>query len=228
MASIFPVGGKKWNWFHKTAQPVDVEVEGEPQVDVEIDPNFEAVKDLPIFDESPVLPEAAPVATDMTDVPAVPAPEMTPEEAKTVKEEVKDVADAAKDVAQKAEELAVKVEECACETKEGEPAKGKEEDSVTIEILDDEAPKSDEAPKEESKPEEKMEKESKDECKDDKAPKAECKPEEKPEKEACASAKPEFVRLSHTTSQTKEEIRKYWLALGFPAEYVNAMAKDYD
>jgi len=52
----------------------------------------------------------------------------------------------------------------------------------------------------------------------------------KKSKEACgcaAKSKGEFVRLAKLSPKNKEAIKEYWLALGFPPDYVESMVKDY-
>ena len=43
----------------------------------------------------------------------------------------------------------------------------------------------------------------------------------------CAKSKGEFVRLAKLSPKNKEAVREYWLGLGFPQDYVDAMVRDY-
>lgn len=52
----------------------------------------------------------------------------------------------------------------------------------------------------------------------------------KKSKESCgcsAKSKGEFVRLAKLSPKNREAVKEYWLALGFPKDYVEAMIKDY-
>ena len=232
MSSIFPVGSKnKWDWSHakspaskslvKTAQVLGEEVALEETHEDEGNANYDAVKDLPIFKSVEV--------TDTQDVPALPASPTdvaVETETKSATEDIKEVAQEIKDVATQVEQISTKIQDAA--EKAGEEVAKAEE--LKKDDSGKECPPCD-AKMDENKPK-KMEKEG-DKDKEPREPKDEktgnpcAKKDETDEKENVeASGKSEFIRLAYTSPQTKKEIREYWLALGFPTEYVNAMIKD--
>ena len=93
---------------------------------------------------------------------------------------------------------------------------GEEPEEVEIEIADEADEKCEEG---------KEECEEKEEGKEDE----EAGPEDifKKGKEAEASSKSNFIRIAKLSPKNKTALREYWLALGFPKDYVDAMVKDY-
>jgi ElaB/YqjD/DUF883 family membrane-anchored ribosome-binding protein len=238
MSYIFPSGTKRVDAYpavQKTAE------ENEPVVDNKetvADDNKEAVVKDFAFDAIKDLPEIK----DKASVLLNEIKEKVEEVAEAIQESVEDAAAAKEKVQEVAAVVGEKVEEKKeekAEEKKEEKAEGKKEE------------KTDEKPQEEPT---EVEIEIEDDKKDISIPGVEDKPAEEVEidigkevgpedlvkksdevcpscgKEKCAcvaKSKGEFVRLAKLSPKNREAVREYWVALGFPKDYVDAMVKDY-
>jgi hypothetical protein len=151
---------------------------------------------------------------------------------------------------QKVVEVAEKLEEAVVELKDAvQGVEIAEEKEIEIEVVPEGAvveEKANEKPLDipgkkevedggivvESKPEEVCDcvakkEDKKEEVKEDK--KEEVKEEKKEDKmDKSAATEEEFCKFAKLSSVNKQKLSQYWIALGFPKDYVNLMTKDYE
>ena len=187
----------------------DIAEENQDAVVEDKDFAFDAIKDLPGIKEK---------ATGLLD---------------EIKEKVEEVAEVIEETKAEGEEAKQKVEEIAAVVEDAKEAPAEvpaeaiaevpaEVDEVEIEIEDDKDPKEVDI--------------SVDEKGEVSIPGVEDKPEEKDEEDdlvkkskedVSAKSKGEFIRLAKLSPKNREAVKEYWLGLGFPKDYVDAMVRDY-
>jgi len=221
---IIPAGSKKFDLFPGVQKVAADNKDALLSDDVALD----AIKDLPGLKEK---------ANELLD---------------TIKEKVQEISD---EVKEKVEEIAVDTKEEEEEEDKGEEVKEEEKEDKGDEVKEEEKEDKGDEVKEEEKEEvvDEVEIDIGDEVKEDEKEEVvdeveidigdEVKEDEKedeiddmvgPEdivkrsKESCVAGNSNgFVRIAKLSPKNKTTLRTYWLGLGFPKEYVDAMIKDY-
>ena len=212
MSYIFPSGSKKVDAFSTVKKVADDNKEA-----VVEDFAFDAIKELPGIKDK---------ATGLLD---------------EIKEKVEEVAEVIQENVDESTVAKEKVEEIAAVI--GEKAEEKKEEKKEEIVEDKKEEKTEEVSKEEPT---EVEIEIEDEKKDVSIPGVEEKPVEEveidigeevgpedivkksEEDSSCtAKSKGEFVRLAKLSPKNREAVKEYWLGLGFPKDYVEAMVRDY-
>jgi hypothetical protein len=231
MAPIIPAGGKKMDWVKDPEQSV----EKKAQSMFDDDPQLSAIKDLPGMQDgideltemsTEVAPPVEEISVDMVPPVASIGGGAVEQAIEKVKDAAQGVADAAikdveKTVTDALKNVGVPVADAKVEEIKETPAEEKKEEHE----------------KSETKEEEKIEEECKDEKKSDipgvKEDKGEIEKEGKDKKEDKKDEKPAFAaatgmkRIAELSGDELKGLKDYWLGLGFPAEYVEAMTKKY-
>ena len=201
---IIPAGSKKFDLFPGVQKVAADNKDALLSDDVALD----AIKDLPGLKEK---------ANELLD---------------TIKEKVQEISD---EVKEKVEEIAVDTKEEEEEEDKGEEVKEEEKEDKGDEVKEEEKEDKGDEVKEEEKEEvvDEVEIDIGDEVKEDEKEDEiddMVGPEDivKRSKESCVAGNSNgFVRIAKLSPKNKTTLRTYWLGLGFPKEYVDAMIKDY-
>jgi len=201
----------------KTEEKKDIAEENKDAVVEDKDFAFDAIKDLPGLKD-----KATGILEEIK--------EKVEEVAQVIEEKADEAAVATKKVEEIAAVVGDKVEEKKEEKVEEKVEEVSKEEPTEVEIEIEDEKKDVSIPGVEEKPAEEVEidigkevgpedivKKSKEAC-------PECG------KEVCsctAKSKGEFIRLAKLSPKNREAVREYWLGLGFPKDYVDAMVRDY-
>lgn len=248
MSIIMPSGNNKLDWspkgkMEKTASAGAVAEVDELLVAAKSVVKAQAIDICPENDVVPEIKDEAPAG----EVPA----DNKPADIKEALEDVKDAVEKAEEVAGVKDEIEIEVEEvgnekpdlggtdivveskpeemtaCAAKKDSGKKDSG-EKDSGEKDSGKKDSGKKDSGVKEASKKDEKKDAEKCDECK--KTP-CECKKEAstEPAMAKSASTPEEFCKFAMISPENKKKLKDYWVnALGYPADFVSLMIKDYE
>ena len=257
MSIVFPAGKNKFDWapdpekIEKKLQKV-AGVGAEcimADDEVESDSQFDAIKDMPFIADqiSDEIPDQEDAPQNVMDVKEVKDTTDTNDIAEQVEQVVEEAAakatEAIEQVVEKVKEVVEKVEE---KTEKKDETDEKKDDVVVVDLPKDEGKKDDEVVVDisvDSNGTAKIDdipggtvgidgKESGEKCadagkKEDQEKKISSAKVKVEAKKVSADTNGKFLKIADCSPEVIKDVREYWLALGFPAEYVDAMTKNY-
>ena len=243
MSIIMPSGNNKLDWSPKGK----MEKTAATGVVAEVDELLAAAKSVikaqaidacPVADDKPA--DAFPSEEKPDAFPSEEKPADIKDALKEVEvavEKVEQAVDQAKDAAGVADEIEIEVEdvgaekpEIEIEVEDGKPAVGGEDIIVKSEPEMSACGGSDKEVVEAKKKEEKKDDKKVEKCDKCKKDPCECKKASvEPVMPKSSSSTEEFCKFAMVSPENKKKIREYWVnALGYPADFVNLMIKDYE